>query len=182
MTVAGNGGQGAAVSKGEPHDRQSVPRHRHRPRFLARRALQRRRNHRPSTFSNRARNRRRPRRSLPKRCASCTPTWPIPAFNFGLPLRPSGTAFQRRVWAQIAAIPNGQTHTYGELAKALKNAPRAVGQACGANPYPLVVPCHRVVATGGGLGGFARERGGFLLDVKRWLLKHEGSEFASTRG
>jgi len=105
-----------------------------------------------------------------------------PAFQFGLPLRPSGTAFQRRVWAQIAAIPNGQTHTYGQLAKALKNAPRAVGQACGANPYPVVVPCHRVVATGGGLGGFARERGGFLLDVKRWLLKHEGSEFASTRG
>jgi len=105
-----------------------------------------------------------------------------PAFQFGLPLRPSGTAFQRRVWAQIAAIPNGQTHTYGQLAKTLKNAPRAVGQACGANPYPVVVPCHRVVATGGGLGGFARERGGFLLDVKRWLLKHEGSEFASTRG
>ena len=58
-----------------------------------------------------------------------------------------------------------------ELAKNLKNAPRAVGQACGANPYPLVVPCHRVVATGGGLGGFARQRGGFLLDVKRWLLQ-----------
>jgi len=105
-----------------------------------------------------------------------------PAFQFGLPLRPSGTPFQRRVWAQIAAIPNGQTHTYGQLAKTLKNAPRAVGQACGANPYPVVVPCHRVVATGGGLGGFARERGGFLLDVKRWLLKHEGGEFASTRG
>jgi O-6-methylguanine DNA methyltransferase len=53
------------------------------------------------------------------------------------------------------------------------NAPRAVGQACGANPYPLVVPCHRVVATGGGLGGFNRQGGGFLLDVKRWLLTHE---------
>ncbi len=57
----------------------------------------------------------------------------------------------------------------------LKNAPRAVGQACGANPFPLVVPCHRVVATGGGLGGFSRQGGGFLLDVKRWLLKHEHS-------
>jgi methylated-DNA-[protein]-cysteine S-methyltransferase len=99
-----------------------------------------------------------------------------PNFAFSLPLRPAGTAFQRRVWAQIAAIPNGQTHTYGQLAKNLKNAPRAVGQACGANPYPVVVPCHRVVATGGGLGGFARARGGFLLDVKRWLLKHEHSE------
>lgn len=96
-----------------------------------------------------------------------------PDFAFGLPLRPSGTAFQRRVWEQIASIPNRQTRTYGELAKALHNAPRAVGQACGANPFPLVVPCHRVIATGGGLGGFARHGGGFLLDVKRWLLAHE---------
>ena len=96
-----------------------------------------------------------------------------PNFTFGLPLRPAGTTFQRRVWEQISAIPSGRTHTYGEVAKNLKNAPRAVGQACGANPYPVVVPCHRVVATGGGLGGFARERGGFLLDVKRWLLTHE---------
>jgi methylated-DNA-[protein]-cysteine S-methyltransferase len=94
-------------------------------------------------------------------------------FVFGLPLLPSGTAFQRRVWAQIAAIPNRQTRTYGDVAKALHNAPRAVGQACGANPFPVVVPCHRVIATGGGLGGFARHGGGFLLDVKRWLLAHE---------
>ena len=99
-----------------------------------------------------------------------------PACEFGLPLRPSGTAFQRRVWAEIAAIPVGVTLTYGEVAKNLRNAPRAVGQACGANPFPLVVPCHRVVASGGGLGGFAGERGGFLLDVKRWLLQHEHRE------
>ena len=99
-----------------------------------------------------------------------------PAFQFGLPLRPSGTAFQRRVWEQIAAIPNGQTRSYGRLAKDLKDAPRAVGQACGANPFPLVVPCHRVVAADGGLGGFARQGGGFLLDVKRWLLRHEGCD------
>ena len=98
-----------------------------------------------------------------------------PSFVFGLPLRPAGTHFQRRVWEQISAIPTGRTHTYGEVAKNIKNAPRAVGQACGSNPYPVVVPCHRVVATGGGLGGFARERGGFLLDVKRWLLTHESS-------
>lgn len=98
-----------------------------------------------------------------------------PQFRFGLPLRPSGTVFQRRVWQAIADIPAGQTHTYGQLAKNIKNAARAVGQACGANPYPVVVPCHRVVATGGGLGGFARERGGFLLEVKRWLLTHENS-------
>ena len=105
-----------------------------------------------------------------------------PAFEFSLPLRPSGTPFQRRVWAQIAAIPPGRTDTYGQLAKLLKNAPRAVGQACGANPFPLVVPCHRVVAAGGGLGGFSRHGGGFLLDVKRWLLKHEHSEPDTQRG
>lgn len=97
-----------------------------------------------------------------------------PDFAFGLPLRPSGTTFQRRVWERIAAIPCGQVLTYGEVAKALKNAPRAVGQACGANPFPLVVPCHRVIGAHQSLGGFARHGGGFLLDVKRWLLKHEG--------
>jgi methylated-DNA-[protein]-cysteine S-methyltransferase len=93
---------------------------------------------------------------------------------FTLPLAPAGTAFQRRVWAGIAAIPPGGTKTYGELAQAIGSGPRAVGNACGANPFPVVVPCHRVVSTGGGLGGFARQRGGFLLDVKRWLLSHEG--------
>ena len=96
-----------------------------------------------------------------------------PGFVFSLPLRSSGTAFQRRVWGEIAAIPCHQTKSYGELARALGNAPRAVGQACGANPFPLVVPCHRVIASNGALGGFARQRGGFLLDVKRWLLAHE---------
>ena len=103
-----------------------------------------------------------------------------PNFVFGLPLKPAGTTFQRRVWEQIASIPLGHTLTYGEVAKNLNNAPRAVGQACGANPYPVVVPCHRVIATGGGLGGFNRERGGFLLDVKRWLLRHEGHKIGST--
>ena len=96
------------------------------------------------------------------------------AYVFSLPLRPAGTRFQRRVWEQVALIPNHERRTYGELAKAVKSAPRAVGQACGANPYPVVVPCHRVVAAGGGLGGFARQsERGFPLDVKRWLLAHE---------
>jgi methylated-DNA-[protein]-cysteine S-methyltransferase len=95
------------------------------------------------------------------------------SFRFSLPLAPTGTAFQRRVWQQIEAIPRGETRSYGELATALASAPRPVGGACGANPYPVVIPCHRVVAAGGGLGGFARARGGFLLDVKRWLLEHE---------
>lgn len=95
-------------------------------------------------------------------------------YIFTLPLRPVGTPFQRRVWQQIAAIPAHQTRTYGAIADALQNSPRAVGQACGANPYPVVVPCHRVIACGGELGGFARQNGGFLLTVKRWLLAHEG--------
>lgn len=97
-----------------------------------------------------------------------------PQFAFGLPLRPSGTTFQRRVWERISAIPAGVTRSYGDIAADLKNAPRAVGQACGANPFPLVVPCHRVVGSNSGLGGFARHGGGFLLDIKRWLLAHEG--------
>jgi len=90
-----------------------------------------------------------------------------------LPLRAAGTAFQRRVWGRIDAIPSGKTRTYGELANEIGSGPRAVGNACGANPYPVVVPCHRVVAADGRLGGFAGNRAGFLLDVKRWLLNHE---------
>jgi methylated-DNA-[protein]-cysteine S-methyltransferase len=95
-------------------------------------------------------------------------------YRFDLPLARSGTDFQRRVWRCIAEIPCGETVTYGDIARELKSAPRAVGQACGANPFPLVVPCHRVVAAAG-LGGFANERDGFLLQVKRWLLAHEAA-------
>ena len=97
-----------------------------------------------------------------------------PSFRFDLPLAPTGTAFQQRVWAGIAAIPAGQTRSYAALAEEIGSKARAVGGACGANPYPVIVPCHRVIAAKGGLGGFARQRGGFLLDVKRWLLAHEG--------
>ncbi|MBI5899273.1 MAG: methylated-DNA--[protein]-cysteine S-methyltransferase [Rhodocyclales bacterium] len=96
-------------------------------------------------------------------------------FEFGLPLAPAGTHFQRRVWARIAAIPAGQTLSYGEVAAAIGSGPRAVGNACGANPYPIVVPCHRVVAANHALGGFGRNSGGFLLDIKRWLLAHENA-------
>lgn len=93
--------------------------------------------------------------------------------RFDLPLRTVGSPFQRRVWAGIGEIPHGETLTYGQLAVRVGSAARAVGGACGANPFPVVVPCHRVVAADGGLGGFARNRGGFLLDVKRWLINHE---------
>jgi methylated-DNA-[protein]-cysteine S-methyltransferase len=98
-----------------------------------------------------------------------------PDFVFDLPLRPAGTAFQRRVWARIAAIPRGSTRAYGELARDLGSSARPVGQACGANPYPIVVPCHRVVASAG-IGGFAHHDGGFHVAVKRWLLAHEGAD------
>ena len=78
---------------------------------------------------------------------------------------------------KISAIEAGRTRSYGELARELRSAARAVGQACGANPLPLVVPCHRVLAAGG-IGGFAHSEGGFLLEVKRWLLAHEGAAAA----
>lgn len=96
-----------------------------------------------------------------------------PDFEFGLPLRPAGTHFQRRVWERIAAIPVGETRSYGDIASAIHSGPRAVGNACGANPYPLVVPCHRVVAAHQALGGFGRGKGDFPLEVKQWLLQHE---------
>jgi methylated-DNA-[protein]-cysteine S-methyltransferase len=95
-----------------------------------------------------------------------------PGYRFKLPLKPVGTTFQRRVWDRIAAIPRGETRTYGDLARALRSAPRAVGQACGTNYFPLVIPCHRVVAAGG-IGGFAHNSSGYLIEVKRWLLQHE---------
>ena len=95
-------------------------------------------------------------------------------FRFDLPIASRGTPFQRRVWRKIAAIGPGLTRSYGEIARELGSSPRAVGQACGANPVPLVVPCHRVLASVG-LGGFAHHEGGFHLAVKRWLLAHEGA-------
>ncbi|KAF1034525.1 MAG: Methylated-DNA--protein-cysteine methyltransferase [Herbaspirillum frisingense] len=98
-----------------------------------------------------------------------------PGFRFKLPLAEAGSEFQQRVWRAISEIPSGQVLTYGDIARRIKSAPRAVGQACGANWHALVVPCHRVTAAGG-LGGFSHhdDADGFYLDVKRWLLKHEG--------
>lgn len=97
-----------------------------------------------------------------------------PDYRFDLPLVPAGTLFQQKVWAAISAIPRGDVLTYGDIARGIRSAPRAVGQACGANWFPLVIPCHRVTAAGG-LGGFAHsdDETGFHLGVKRWLLAHE---------
>jgi methylated-DNA-[protein]-cysteine S-methyltransferase len=92
--------------------------------------------------------------------------------RFDLPLRLDGTAFQMRVWRALLDIPPGAPLTYGQLAKRLGTAARAVGGACGANPIPIVVPCHRVVAANG-LGGFMNTRFLGPLDIKSWLLTHE---------
>jgi len=102
-----------------------------------------------------------------------------PDAPFDLPLAVEGTPFQRSVWEAMRAIPRGRTRTYGELARELGGEARAVGQACGDNRLPIVIPCHRVVAADG-IGGFAHATGGYLLEAKRWLLMHERSadEFA----
>lgn len=97
-----------------------------------------------------------------------------PDYRFDLPLAAAGTPYQQRVWAAVATIARGQVCTYGQVAGRLGSAARAVGQACGANWFPLVIPCHRVIAAGR-LGGFAghADPAGFYLAVKRWLLAHE---------
>jgi methylated-DNA-[protein]-cysteine S-methyltransferase len=95
-------------------------------------------------------------------------------YQFSLPLKKVGTAFQHKVWNAISSIPCGEVRTYGQIAKHIQSAPRAVGQACGANWFPLIIPCHRVTATGG-LGGFAHsdDETGFHVGVKRYLLGFE---------
>ena len=97
-----------------------------------------------------------------------------PDAKFDLPLLIEGTDFQRRLWDALCEIPCGRTLTYGELARKLGGEARAVGQACGDNKLPIVIPCHRVVAADG-IGGFAHSTGGYLLEAKRWLLMHESS-------
>jgi methylated-DNA-[protein]-cysteine S-methyltransferase len=100
-----------------------------------------------------------------------------PSHRIDVPIAPKGTLFQRRVWEAIAAIPLGESRTYAEIARTVGSAPRAVGQACGANPLALVVPCHRVVGSRGALGGFMNAAAGDPIAIKRWLLTHEGYRF-----
>src|ERR1035441_6878767 len=90
--------------------------------------------------------------------------------RFSLKLAPQGTDFQKRVWAALQKIPAGQTRSYGQIARELGSSPRAVGQANGANPICLIIPCHRVIGSDGSLTGFA-----FGETIKRWLLEHEGA-------
>ena len=95
-----------------------------------------------------------------------------PDMQFSLPLTLSGTQHQQKVWQAMCNIPRGETRSYGELAAELKSGAQAVGQACGANPIPIIIPCHRVVGKAG-LGGFMRHASGDPLNIKRWLLAHE---------
>jgi methylated-DNA-[protein]-cysteine S-methyltransferase len=97
-----------------------------------------------------------------------------PDAKFDLPLLIEGTDFQKRLWDALREIPRGRTLTYGEMARKLDGEARAVGQACGDNKLPIVIPCHRVVAADG-IGGFGHSTGGYLLEAKRWLLMHESS-------
>ncbi|WP_454020275.1 methylated-DNA--[protein]-cysteine S-methyltransferase [Azospirillum sp. Marseille-Q6669] len=90
--------------------------------------------------------------------------------DFDLPLSPRGTAFRQKVWAAMQGIPYGGVLTYGDVARLLDTAPRAVGGACGANPIPVIIPCHRIVGGGGAPGGYSGLGG---LQTKDWLLRHE---------
>jgi methylated-DNA-[protein]-cysteine S-methyltransferase len=90
--------------------------------------------------------------------------------TFDLPLRAEGTAFHRAVWQIMLEIPCGQVLTYGEISTRLKASARAVGTACGRNPIPVIIPCHRVIGTGG-MGGYSGDGG---VDTKLVLLRHEG--------
>jgi methylated-DNA-[protein]-cysteine S-methyltransferase len=96
-----------------------------------------------------------------------------PGYSFTLPLAPYGTPFRHQVWQALEKIPAGETRTYGEVARQLNSGPRAVGQAVGDNPIPIIIPCHRVIAANGNLGGFMHSRTGYSQDIKRWLLRHE---------
>jgi len=91
--------------------------------------------------------------------------------TFDLPLAPTGTAFQRKVWQALRDIPFGQTESYGALARRINSpkASRAVGLANGHNPISIIIPCHRVIGANGSLTGYG---GG--IERKRWLLEHEG--------
>lgn len=97
----------------------------------------------------------------------------LPSFKCDLPPL-KGTQFQLRVWQSIYDIPVGETRTYGQLAALLGSGPRAVANACGANPFPIIIPCHRIVGKSC-IGGFLRGKKNGVL-VKRWLLQHEGIE------
>mgnify|MGYP001282923006 CR=1 FL=1 len=92
--------------------------------------------------------------------------------RFDLPLDPAGTGFQRQVWVEMQQIPYGSWQVYSDLADRVGSVARAVGRACGQNPIPIIIPCHRVLASGGRLGGYSGAGG---RTTKLALLAHEGA-------
>ena len=92
--------------------------------------------------------------------------------DFHLPVRPRGSEFQQAVWQRMQKIPYGGTATYGEMARDIDGVARAVGEACGANPIPIIIPCHRVVGGSGGWGGYS---GRGVVETKSFLLALEGA-------
>jgi methylated-DNA-[protein]-cysteine S-methyltransferase len=99
-----------------------------------------------------------------------------PAFEFDLPVKLAGTHHRLQVWEAMCRIPAGKVRSYGEVAEELHSSARAVGGACGANPVPVIVPCHRIIGANHTIGGFMGAKGdGFELGIKRWLLEHEGA-------
>jgi len=117
-----------------------------------------------------------PRDALARRVARQLQTYfSRPNKPFTLPLAPQGTPFQQRVWRALLHSTAGQALTYGALARRLHTSARAVGNACRANPIPIIIPCHRVVSASG-LGGYSGKTGGAALALKRRLLEHERRE------
>ena len=95
-------------------------------------------------------------------------------FIFNLPLCIIGTDHQQKVWRQMLQIPPGSTLSYKDIAENIGSSPRAVGNACGKNKIAILIPCHRVIKEDGKLGGFMQSAIGYTVDIKSWLLKHEG--------
>ena len=91
--------------------------------------------------------------------------------DFDLPVAPDGTGHDRKVWRAMQDIPRGETRSYGEIARAIGSAAQAVGNACGRNPIPIVIPCHRIVGANGTIGGYSGQGG---AETKRFLLRLEG--------
>ena len=104
--------------------------------------------------------------------------------SFNLPLAPRGTPFRQRVWQEMCNIDYGCTKTYGELAALAGGSAQSVGTSCGENPIPIIIPCHRVIAAGGGMGGYSGEGGlktkRYLLDLEGWTGLSPGPLFAAT--
>ncbi|MDR3491812.1 MAG: methylated-DNA--[protein]-cysteine S-methyltransferase [Gammaproteobacteria bacterium] len=95
-----------------------------------------------------------------------------PNHVFSIQLEPEGTAFQKKVWRALQQIPTCTTVSYKDISEKLTTSPRAVGNACRANPIPIIIPCHRVVAKNT-LGGYVGQTTGAMIDIKKWLLNHE---------